>query len=754
MVGLLPVLRRCLLTLPALLLLFVAVSSLPPTLAAAQNARPASYVAGDLIVKFKDAADPLDDFRADALYPAALHTRLAARRDPAQRAFAGLLSRYTLRSAATRHADHLYRLQLDTRADMVAVAKDFAANPAVEYAEPNYTYRIARAPNDPSYLDGTQWSLNKISMPAAWDITTGSSSVVVAVLDTGVRSNHPDLQGKLVTGYNYAYNNADTNDDEGHGTHVAGIIAANSNNGIGISGIAWGSRIMPVKVLNSDGGGNSLALANGIRFAADNGARIINTSLGSAEGSRYVSDAVSYALGKGVIFIASSGNDGNNTPNYPAALPGVISVGASTANDGVAFFSSYGTSVSVVAPGIAIYSLSTASDGDYSSESGTSFSSPIVAGVAALMLAVNPNLTAVQVRNILEGTADDLVPAGRDDKSGFGRINAYRALTAVRSGDLSPNHKSIIQGVVRNSPGDAYINITPGYNVGLSNGTFSVATGNGLYYVTAVSARGIVGPLAVRTTGQSGNVVSVYFDFANSQFGIGTPPTTTPPTTQPPTPTPTAPPTPIAPLTPTPFDQAKALFNRQPAQTSTPTKSYFTETGHTLSEPFKAYWEQNGGLSIFGFPISESFNETSQTDGKVYVVQYFERNRFEYHPEAPQQYRVLLGLLGRELTKGRSFPDASPLNISAPYLFFAQTKHNLSGKFLTYWQTRGGLSIFGYPINEVTSETSTTDGKTYQTQYLERNRYELHPENAGTQYEVLLGLLGKDLAASRGYITK
>jgi len=174
---------------------------------------------------------------------------------------------------------------------------------------------------------------------------------------------------------------------------------------------------------------------------------------------------------------------------------------------------------------------------------------------------------------------------------------------------------------------------------------------------------------------------------------------------------------------------------------------YFPATGHTLRGAFLDYWNRYGGLPQFGYPLTEEFFEPVGPDNKMYQVQYFERNRFEYHPEnAGTPYEVLLGTLGREFRQ--QDPPASPV---AGATYFKETGHNLSGKFKQYWDTHGGLFVHGYPITEAVMEKSPTDGTTYLVQWFERSRFELHPENAGTPYEVLLGLLGRQLSEKKGY---
>lgn len=210
---------------------------------------------------------------------------------------------------------------------------------------------------------------------------------------------------------------------------------------------------------------------------------------------------------------------------------------------------------------------------------------------------------------------------------------------------------------------------------------------------------------------------------------VATPTATFTPT---PSPTPTAPPKPAACLPVQPF-------------ASTADKLFFPQTGHSLGGVFLAYWQANGGLAAYGYPITEEFIETSKTDGKPYTVQYFERNRFELHPENQPPNDVQLGLLGAQAVGLRVFPPAADLTPGADIVFFPQVQHTLSNAFLAYWQAHGGLAQFGYPISEPVMEKSAINGKTYLVQYLERARFELHPEYKGSDAEVLLGLLGLDV---------
>ncbi len=176
---------------------------------------------------------------------------------------------------------------------------------------------------------------------------------------------------------------------------------------------------------------------------------------------------------------------------------------------------------------------------------------------------------------------------------------------------------------------------------------------------------------------------------------------------------------------------------------------FFSETGHTLGGTFLRYWRAHGGLPIYGYPLTEEFTETSPTDGKPYKVQYFERNRFEYHPENKPPNDVLLGLLGVQTTQGQAFPTSDGSPVDPNTLYFPQVLHTLGGSFLRYWRNHGGLAQFGYPISEPLQERSSTDGQTYTVQYFERARFEYHPEYEGSNTEVLLGLLGRDVVPCR-----
>ncbi len=331
--------------------------------------------------------------------------------------------------------------------DLNVAAQRLRAAADVEWVEPNYTFGLDLVPNDPEYAARQTPYLNRINITAAWDLNFGRSEIVVAVLDTGVHMSHPDLMQAIwvnpgeipangldddgngfiddVNGWDFAENDNLPDDDHGHGTHVAGIAAASINNGVGIAGVAGGATIMPVDVFRG-GIGAYEDLIRAIIYATDNGAHVINMSLGASSYSRGEQMAVDYAVARNVVVVAAAGNTGNQTDHYPAAHPSVLAVAATTADDYLASFSTRGDFVDVAAPGYGIYS--TYLGGGYATMSGTSMATPHVAGLAALLLARNPGLTPDQVRMAIEATADDLGPTGHDIYFGHGRINAGLAL--------------------------------------------------------------------------------------------------------------------------------------------------------------------------------------------------------------------------------------------------------------------------------------------------------------------------------------
>jgi thermitase len=300
-----------------------------------------------------------------------------------------------------------------------------------DYVERDYYAHTATDPNDPSYI--SQWHLPRIGTPLAWTLSTGSESVVVAVVDSGVYAKHPDLASKLVPGWNFVKRSSDTSDVLGHGTAVAGTVAAATNNQIGVAGVNWGSRIMPLVAVDDRDLAPYSAIAEAIQYAADQGVRVINVSIGGPNASHTLQRAVDYAWSKGALVFASAMNEAVSEPYYPAACVNAIAVSATDRNDRLASFSNFGNWITLAAPGTAI--LSTADGGGYSFWNGTSFASPIAAGVAALVLSVNPELRNDEVLAILKQTAErpstTAAGAGPDSYFGWGRVNAYRAVLAA-----------------------------------------------------------------------------------------------------------------------------------------------------------------------------------------------------------------------------------------------------------------------------------------------------------------------------------
>ncbi|HWP48726.1 MAG TPA: S8 family peptidase [Candidatus Limnocylindrales bacterium] len=409
-----------------------------PSISQAQERSPTSrvqkpkYVPGEVIIKLKSEA------------VVSKQKMMERPTETGNRMLDFLNSKYQVRAvepvfkqraqeSRTLIADELsnvLKLKIDESKDVEAAAREYAGLEEVEYAEPNYFYFISAIPDDAFF--SLQYGLqttdkNGIDAVEAWDLERGSSNVIIGIVDSGVDYNHEDLAGKVLKGSDFVNNDEDPMDDNGHGTHVSGIAAAISNNHKGIAGVCWNCKILAVKSVDMDGSGANTWIANGITYAVDHGARVINLSLGGSNPSRTMELSIQDAYRRGAVIVAASGNDNSNTVEYPAAFPEVIAVGATNQQGIKAGFSNYGAYLSVVAPGQAIYS--SLPNNRYQAWSGTSMATPHVAGLVGLILSKNPSLSNTQVRSILTSTADDLGDPGRDDFFGFGRINAFRALT-------------------------------------------------------------------------------------------------------------------------------------------------------------------------------------------------------------------------------------------------------------------------------------------------------------------------------------
>ncbi|MFH0863883.1 MAG: S8 family peptidase [Candidatus Gottesmanbacteria bacterium] len=378
----------------------------------------------------------------------------------------------------------IYKITFNKKIQIDSLISQFKQDPQVEYVEPNFIYTAFYTPDDPYYLDtyptiienrdpnynpnfDYQWNLKKINSERAWTLSQSnlSDTIAVGIIDTGVDYTNPELGGcslaslqdnqcpKVLPGYNFVYNNSDPMDDFGHGTHVAGIIAAISNNNQGIAGETGPKnniKILPVKVLDNNGSGLLTTVADGIKFAAEN-ARIINLSLGGADGQTLI-DSINYASSLGVSIVAAAGNSNIDVKTIaPANNPNVIAVSASDQNDKKASYSNFGEKIALAAPGSTIVSLLAANtdmycqggscktniiNNNYYFASGTSMASPHVSGAAALLLANNPSLTSTQIKNILLNSANDIETMGFDPSSGFGRLDIGKAIESMDDSDL------------------------------------------------------------------------------------------------------------------------------------------------------------------------------------------------------------------------------------------------------------------------------------------------------------------------------
>lgn len=593
--------------------------------------------------------------------------------------------------------------------------------PGVVYAEPNRERQVLRVPNDEGV--DRQWSLAVIQAFDAWSITTGSD-IIIAILDTGVSPSHPDLRGRVLAGFDFVNNDDDPRDDDGHGTFTAGVAGAEGDNGIGVAGICWRCRILPVKVLNRRGRGSDAAIAAGIRFAADRGARIISMSFGGPDDSRVLREAVAYALERDVLLVAASGNGQaeGNLPNYPAAYPGVVAVSATGPDDAITNFSTTGDFVALAAPGAGVWStLWRRTIGDtYGFADGTSAACPHVAGAAALVWTVRPELSARQVAEVLMLGADDRGAPGKDPAYGYGRLNLLRAVQVAQDPDLL--RRSRIEGTVRSAAPEQT-------TVALSNGQeirpdadgayrFDNLTA-GQYIVVARSPSGESSRQEVSLTGTALSVARI--DFALDRAVLAG--------------------TAFTPVSP----QRGAV--------------YFPETGHTLRGVFLSFWRAHGGLQVFGYPISEEFTERGE-DGREALVQYFQRHRFELRPENRPPYNVQLSRMGDIILRARGV-DWFTLPKGAPQpgcRYFPETGHSICEPFLSAWRASGlefdgrrgkaeaeNLALFGMPISEPQIET-LPDGRLILVQWFERARFEDHGPDG-----VLFGLLGEELARLNGW---
>lgn len=442
------------------------------------------FVVGEAITRFQPAAVRRDGLRAQLRALGSMGDRPAEseprnalvdlaglKRIAAYRKQAGVTQTHF--SGGFQIIDPVLREKLETLYSIKAMKRDLD----VADAGPNYIRRAQFVPNDPLYR--FQWHYPQINLPQAWDLTTGNDAIV-AVIDTGVVLSHPDLQGQLVAGYDFISNPSNAGDGDGidanpddpgdgtdpgggssfHGTHIAGTVAAATNNSVGVAGVAFGAKVMPLRALGRFGG-TDYDIEQAVRYAAglpnDSGtvpprrADVINLSVGGPGFSTATQAVYDQARAAGVVIVAAAGNDGSSTPFYPAAFPSVLGVGAVDIDKKRAPYSNFGTAVSVVAPGgntardvngdgkpDGVLSTAASDSGgtlvnDYAIWQGTSMATPHVAGVLALMKSVAPNLTPQDIDTLLASGAltEDLGTPGRDDQFGYGLINAYKAVAAA-----------------------------------------------------------------------------------------------------------------------------------------------------------------------------------------------------------------------------------------------------------------------------------------------------------------------------------
>lgn len=412
---------------------------------------------------------------------------------------------------------NVHIVDLPGNASETAVAERLSHNPNLKFAELDRRVKTSMAANDP-YL-GSEWHLAKIGAANAWDVSQGAG-VTIAILDSGVDTTHPDLAPNLIAGFNTYDNNTDVSDVCGHGTAVAGTAAAASNNGAGVAGIAGRAKIMPVRIAFYDAAAGGCyayysTAASGLTYAADHGARVANISYGSLTESAAVKSAADYMKSKGGLVFVSAGNTG--TDQNSTVSTSLIVVSATDSYDNKASWSSYGNFVALSAPGAGIWT--TSRGGIYQAWNGTSFSSPLSAGVAAVMMAANPALDAAKIETLMYLTSVDLGAAGRDPLFGFGRVNAAAGVQAAASTVMMVDAQA--PSVVINAPlgsstvsGVVAVDAGAGDNVGVArvelqvNGT-TVAADTAAPFGFSWDSTGVANGMA--------NLVAVAYDAAGNR---------------------------------------------------------------------------------------------------------------------------------------------------------------------------------------------------------------------------------------------
>ena len=407
------------------------------------------YIAGELIIKFKEE---INYFKSkDGILITGLESI-----DRLNKKYGVTSAEKILRDNLPTSLSNIYKFILDDQTCLIKISKEYMNDQNVIYAEPNYILHFCDVPNDPIFYQ--QWALHNtgqaggtfdadIDAPEAWEIETGNPEVVIAIVDSGVDYNHIDIKDNIwinsgeipdngidddnngykddYRGWNFVTNDNNPMDDHGHGTHCAGIASGVGNNGVGIAGVCWNTRIMPVKAMSKFGGGIISWISNAIIYAADNGADVISMSFGSEKTVQLLEDTIKYAYSEGAVLVAGAGNENTNKLQYPSSYEEVIAVAATNDEDLKADFSNYGYWVDIAAPGVNI--LSTFPNNNYEVHSGTSMACPFVSGLAGLILSKDNSLSPDEVKFIICNSSDRVPPSENSD-IGSGRINAYNAL--------------------------------------------------------------------------------------------------------------------------------------------------------------------------------------------------------------------------------------------------------------------------------------------------------------------------------------
>ncbi|MCV2369242.1 MHFG family PEP-CTERM protein [Roseateles oligotrophus] len=483
-----------------------------------------------------DALDPSQaiDLEPTAAAPAPLvhapgRLLIGARAGVSDAEMSKLLSKYAGRASRIGRGDlHIATVPVGSEK---AIADLLGKHPQLKFAELDRRLAPSFAVNDP--YAGSQWHLSKIGSSSAWDSAQGAG-ITIAILDSGVDGSHPDLSARMVAGWNFLDNNANAADVNGHGTAVAGAAAATLNNGTGVAGTAGQARIMPVRIADANAYAYFSTIAQGINWAADNGARVANISY-AAGGSAAVQSAAQYMKSKGGLVIVAAGNNGIDEMIAPTTT--MIIVSATDSTDTKTSWSSYGAAVSLAAPGQDIWT--TVRGGSYQAWWGTSLASPVVAGVVGLMMSAKPSLGSGQVESLLFSSATDLGTAGRDPLYGYGRVNAAAAvqasLSAIAADTQAPSATISAPLASSSVSGMVAVDVVASDNVGVTkvelrvNGA-TVATDTvapfGFSWDSSKQANGMntLAAVAFDAAGNSASSATVSVNVANT-----VPPDTSPP---------------------------------------------------------------------------------------------------------------------------------------------------------------------------------------------------------------------------------